>query len=398
VKRGALLLAAGLCRAALGFGFDFGLLLDQRVEAAQEYASYSVAADPWLSAGISENLQFHASAKLAVKYTEDGRAEPFPLVELSRLELDCRPAPRTLLKAGRFGFSDSSGLIAAGTFDGLRGELQTSLGSLSAGAWYTGLLFKESANITMTGGDLSDYHAPWDGPGAYFAPRRLLGDLRWDIPGILGPLNLLSLEGLAQFDLGDHEDALHSQYLEVRYEFFPAPGLQIAAAALAEALEDGDGGGGMAFALSAEAGLRLPGRINQRLVLGADFSSGNWNNTVAAFVPLSGNSTGFVFAPKMSSLARLCLGYKARLHETLSLDAGARCFMRTDRESGEFAGANPVEGAGLFYGAEAYASAIWAPLDDIMATLGCGAFFPGLGNVFDSRLSWKLTAGLVLSL
>jgi hypothetical protein len=102
----------------------------------------------------------------------------------------------------------------------------------------------------------------------------------------------------------------------------------------------------------------------------------------------------------MSSLARIYLGYRARLHETLSLDTGMRYFIRTDTESaGEIWRTTAAKDAAVFYGAEACASVIWAPLDDITVTLGGGAFFPGLGNVFGSGagIGWKLTAGLILS-
>jgi hypothetical protein len=400
MKRPAAFFAIILCCAVSVFGLDFGLLLDQRLEINQDDLSYTGSAGPWFSAGISEKLQFYLSGNIAFKYTEETWDKPFSLLELSRLELDFRPVSRALIKAGRFAFSDSSGMIASGSFDGLYGELRTALGRVSTGAWYTGLLYKETAKITMTGGDLVDYNAPRDGVNSYFAPRRLLADLRWDIPGIFGPLNVLTLEGVAQFDLPDHGDTLHSQYLEIKYEFVPAPGLQITAGAIAEALEDGAGEYGIAFAALAETAVRLPGLISQRLSLGANFSSGNRDETFTAFVPLSGHPAGVLFTPAMSSLARIYLGYRARLHEALSLDTGLRYFMRTGTESpGEISGADAVEAAAVFYGGEAYASVLWAPLDDITIMLGGGAFFPGLGNVFDSAtpVSWKFTTGLVLS-
>jgi hypothetical protein len=414
MKRGFVFLAAGLCRAVLAFSLDFGVLLDQRVEVAQDDLTYVGGAGPWLSAGISEKTQFYFSGNVSFKYANDGAEngvnngvnyewiEPLPLLELSRLELDYRPVSHALLKAGRFVFSDSSGMIAAGVFDGLYGELQAALGRVSAGAWYSGLLFKETAKITMTGGDLVDYYTPWEWNeiNNYFAPRRLLADLRWDIPGVFGPLNVLTLEGFAQFDLTDHEDTLNSQYLEIQYDCFPVSGLQITTGAIAEILEDGDGEYGVAFGGLVETGIRLPGLISHRFFLGANFSSGNWNETFTAFIPLSGNSAGIVFTPKMSSLARVYLEYKSRLHETLSLEAGARYFIRTDTESsGEIWGTTAAEDDAIFYGGEAYASVIWAPLDDITMTLGGGAFFPGSGNVFGSGadIGWKFMAGLILS-
>jgi hypothetical protein len=65
------------------------------------------------------------------------------------------------------------------------------------------------------------------------------------------------LEGFAQFDLMDHEDKLHSQYLEIQYDFFPVSGLQITTGAIAEVLEDGGGEYRVAFGGLAETGIRL---------------------------------------------------------------------------------------------------------------------------------------------
>ncbi|MDR2185469.1 MAG: hypothetical protein LBO80_07375 [Treponema sp.] len=376
----------GLCCTVSAFGVDFGVTLDQRLEYNQDGQLYTGSTGPWLSAGISEKVQFYLSGNIAINYAQKAWDKPLPLPELSRLELNYRPESQTLIKAGRFVFNDSSGMIASGAFDGLYGEMQTTLGRVSAGLWYTGLLYRETAKIIMTGSDSIDYSAPWDGIDTYFAPRRLLADIRWDIPGILGPLNVLTLEGLAQFDLSDHEDTLHSQYLEVQYAIVPVPGLQVSLGGIMEVLEDGAGEYGIAFAALAETGIRLPGLISHRLFLGGNFSSGNRNDRLIAFVPLSGHPAGSLFTQTMSSLGRIHLGYKARLHETLSLDTGVRCFMRTGSEA-------------LFYGGEIYASLLWAPLDDIAVTLGGGAFFPRRGNVFDSGTDpvRKIVAGIVLS-
>jgi hypothetical protein len=129
----------------------------------------------------------------------------------------------------------------------------------------------------------------------------------------------------------------------------------LAAGILAGCGGDGAGGGGgeygIALAAFAKTGIRLPGSINHRLSLGADFSSGNWGGTFTAFAPLSGHSQGVLFTQKLSSLARLSLGYTARLMEALSLDLGEGRKNRPWAPDREDPGGDtpPCGGKGRFY-------------------------------------------------
>lgn len=381
------------------YAVDFGLLAEQTAELDQDTTvSYTARLTPWFSSGINEKVQLYFSGSAVFEY-EDDTWRPLPLFELSRFEIIYRPVQGTLIEAGRIRFSDVSGLIASGLFDGLSGELPLGPGRLNLGVYYTGLLYKETAEIAMTAEDLVDYGKTWDWDdlGAYFAPKRAIANATYTIPGILGPLNNLSLEGIAQLDVSSHDNLLQSQYFEIKYDFFPLQKLEAGLGAILEGVEYADEPFRAAFAGFADTRIYLPGFVNQSISLGAAFSSGNWNQTFGGFTPINGHPRGMVFTPKFSSLAVFTIGHKARLHETLSTDIAARYFMRTDTDS--FYVDSDAGSDAYFLGAELFGSVLWAPLDDVSLTLGGGAFFPKAGNVFasDMPVQWKLSTGLILS-
>jgi hypothetical protein len=51
-------------------------------------------------------------------------------------------------------------------------------------------------------------------------------------------------------------------------------------------------------------------------------------------------------------------------------------------------------------GGELYGTLLWAPVEDLMVTLGGGAFFPAWGDVFvpNVPVRWKASAGFIFSL
>ncbi|AEF85365.1 hypothetical protein TREPR_0112 [Treponema primitia ZAS-2] len=384
--------------SASAFSYDFGLVLDQGGKFSDDVNSYSAGFVPWFSWGTNEKLQLYFSGNLTIKYEGDDWHRPLPLFEIGRFEADYMLAPGTALKAGRIAYGDSSGLVASGLFDGVNGNLDWRLGRLFLGAYYTGLLYKETAEITMTGEDSFDYYAPWDADdmGSYFAPRRLLATLRYDIPGILGALNNLSLETIFQFDVSAHDNPLHSQYIEVGYALFPIRYFQVDLGLIVEGMESKAKNFQAAFAGYADVKMDIPGSLKDRFSLGIRVSSGKANDTVTAFNPINGNSMGMVFAPKFSSITVISGIYEARLLETLSLDFEARYFLRTDTSNTGYGGIIDSDSPGL--GAEFYNSFIWAPLDDISCTLGGGVFFPGKAFASKTPVKWNISMGLILSL
>ncbi|MDR1352157.1 MAG: hypothetical protein LBK05_02650, partial [Treponema sp.] len=268
-------------------------------------------------------------------------------------------------------------------------------GSIAAGLWYTGLLYKETAEILMTAADAEHYAAPWklDNPGTYFASRRALASFRWDMPW--GEFSNLSLEFLAQFDLNGNAEFLHSQYGELQAEFFPAGKLSITATVLLETMERDNGTFTAALGTMARLKTDVPGSLDDGVTVTVKLSSGPWNDSFTAFTPLSCSAQGAIFPKPLSGLALISADYAVRLRRTLFMDSAVRYFFRTFDGSGEAA-----EPKGNTYGAELWTSLAWQPLEDLRLSLGGGLFLPGLGNIYPAGggAPWKITAGLTLSL
>jgi hypothetical protein len=166
--------------AAAARGLDFGLALgtegDYTDNLNPEGFSVTATAAPWLSAVFTEKISLYISGKLTFEYEEKGEPRGCYFFEVERTELNLRPAPGLYLGLGRRRFQDPAGLIASGLFDGAGGSVNLGVGRFSLGAYYTGLLYKETAKIILTSGDLERYKKPLDSAGlaGYFASRRVL--------------------------------------------------------------------------------------------------------------------------------------------------------------------------------------------------------------------------------
>ena len=384
--------------AGLGFSFDFGLLTEQKVEAEKDLLTYSPSLTPWFSWNGGRGVSVYLSGLLGFNYYKYGGDEsdnsgwekPALRPELSRFALGYRPSGNLFIEAGRIGYGDTLGFAAAGLFDGVRVEADLAGGSLSAGLFYTGFLYKETAKILMTEGDAQNYAKPWDWDsfGDYFASRRALASLRWDMP--LGEENALSAEVLAQFDLNGNDEALHSQYGEVQAIFYPLSTMSVSAGALFQAMESSDSGFSSAFGILARFRTDIPGPLNDWLNITGKFTSGSWNDSIGAFTPLSSVTQGDVFKGTLSGLALVSADYNVRIINSLLVSGALRYFILTwDDPAAE----------GKLAGGEVWASVGWQPLDDIRLNLGGGAFFPGLGNakLYEDKAQWKLSAGLTVS-
>lgn len=396
MKRAAFFAVFAATFAISAFAYDFGLVLDQGCAFNQDANSYSGSFAPWFSWELNEKVQLYFSGNFDISSEREDWQPPL-LFEIGRFEMNYLLAPGKLLNAGRIRYSDGSGLVASGLFDGAGVNFDWRIGRVSLGGYYTGLLYKETAQITMTGEDALDYYAPWgagDG-GRYFAPSRLFAVLGYDIPGLLFALDTLSLEAIFQFDVSAHDEPLHSQYLEAGYSFSPIRRFQFDVGVIVEGMESNAAGFQAAFAGYGDAMMDVPGSLNDRFSVGIRSSSGNTSDTVTAFNPINGHSGGMVFAPKFSSITVISGTYEARLLETLSFDFAVRGFLRTDKTS---VGGAEIDSDSSGLGAECYGSVIWAPMDDISCTLGGGAFFPGQAFAGETPVKWNISVGLILSL
>jgi hypothetical protein len=402
-----------LCAAAAG-ALDFGLVASQEAKISNETSGpsngtlvYSPLLSPWVSGPLGKSFNLYLSGKIGFEYTTDfdeqaAWRDPAALPELDRSELIWQASPSLSARLGRQRFRDTTGLIAAGLFDGVSAGFSAGGGRFSAGAWYTGLLYKDTADIVITPRDHEEYQKPFALDEGYFASRRALVSFDWEKPD-LGLLSSLALGVLGQFDLNDldddDEDRLHSQYLSARYGLRLPAGPEIQASAVFGIRESPEwavffaGGLGLNWA--------LPGALDDGLSLGGLYSSPSHDDRLSPFIPVNSLPRGQVFSPILVGLSILRGAYTLRPLRTLSLTGEVSYFIRTDtvsfRDNREL---EKLKGEGYYLGGECYGTALWAPLPDVTFTFGGGAFFPGLGDAFteEAEIRWKAAAGIILSL
>jgi len=399
MRRALFLLVLLLCVIGAVFSLDFGLLMDHEIEATNDLFFYSPSFTPWLSWDGGKNVSVYASGILFFEYNnyykigDSGWGKPVFMFDLARTALNWNINENTLLELGRVKYDDVLGFTAAGLFDGARLEMALPQGVISAGLFYTGLLYKETALILMTANDKSRYDAAWDNDASYyFASSRLLAATRWDMP-LFGDANTLSAEFLAQFDLNNSDDYLHSQYVEAAYEFYPTESIGLSAGVLLEIMENKQGAAA-AFGLYAGMGMEIPGALNDWLNVNIKFTSGSTDKTFPAFMPISSISQGEVFEEPLSGLMLVSGDYSFRINKAMYTEAFLRYYIRTYNDNDNGPSSN-----GNFYGGEIWASFAWQPFDDVRLTVGGGVFLPGLGNVYPKGTDpmWKVSAILTMS-
>ena len=370
---------------------DFGLVLDQDLVPSgignDTTFDYTGILIPRFSTMLGDNAGLYISA--GINYQNN----PWTVVpELLRTEFYWRFSNNEF-KVGRMQYSDPLGYIANGLFDGVSFSVDTQAGTLSAGAWYTGLLYKKRANISMTqdelqsitdGLDYSDFF------NTYAAPKRGIAALNWEQPGIKERVDLYA-SLLGQFDFSGAN--LHSQYAVVR----AAVPVNDFIFNLGGCLELMENSGDFGFGLAGELGVdwMLPTKIEDRLSLVGRFSSGNFeNSSMNAFLPITTVAQGDLFQAKLSGISTITLDYLGRFYRTLSAGISSTYFIRSDLNTCTLIGND-----GYFAGNEFYGRLMWSPVSDIMAYLGGGVFLPSLGNAApNANMQWRVELNVIISL
>ena len=373
---------------------DFGLVLDQTASYDGDKFDYKGILIPRFSALIGKNGGIYISLGANIQI------DPFTVVpEILRTDFYWRQGGGEF-RFGRMQYSDPLGFVANGLFDGLRFSYDTnSAGSFSAGAWYTGFLYKKRTNITMTPNELSSNSEDLDYSdffNTYFAPKRVLAALDWEHPSLAELLRLkLSLLGQLDLSADEFKKGLHSQYfagkltLPLGIFFFDLGGCL-------ELTEQSDE---IKMSIAGEFGASLPfpTPFDDRLSFVGRFSSGvpEGDTIIEAFNPLTTITQGEVIEARLSGLSILTLAYNARFHRTFSLGLSASYFILSD-----LGGTCAVLGnEGWFGGCEFYGRAAWSPVSDIQLNLGGGVFLPKLGNAApDGDIKWKIELNFILSL
>jgi hypothetical protein len=388
------------CAVHLIFGADFGVTFHQNGELQDNEgfdAAYAGGLGLWVSASVSETVDMYVSGNFALKYENKNW---YALPELSRSMIEWRPFPALVLNGGRIRFSDYNHIVAAGLFDGLAGAWEWGSSRLTVGTYYTGLLYKDTADIFMTADDVALYIKPLDYMNfadTYFASRRVLAQAGWEAPALWGSSHGLFLQGIAQFDLNGRAEKLHTQYLSARFVFSPLPVLDFeVGGTLGFAQTGGAARTETGFAFLGGAAWTPPSLLRDRLTLGFRYGSGRAGGT-GPFRQITGIGQGNVLNTGLAGLAFMHAAYLLQPLDVLSLTLDGRYFLRTDFTTYT----NPwLRRSGQALGGELYASMSWVPLIDVSLTAGCGVFFPGTGNAFRSNAppQWQTELALLLSL
>ena len=388
---------------------DWGLQLDQTlgfegITDGDNSFSYSGTIIPWLSTPLGQagNVNLYLSAGATLEYADK---TAFFIPELLRTELAWRMEGGKELKFGRIPYTDPLGLIASGLFDGARFSLNTGSGAFGAGVWYTGLLYKRSADITITDDDDTLYKTDLDYANfadTYFAPRRLLFALDWANPYLTDWLRLKAAV-IGQLDLRGDDPRYHSQYLALKASV-PAGNFIFdlgGAFELAEVSNDvfGETSYETKIALAGEIGIAwmLPTQIKDQLKFTGRFTNGTVaDSSFAAFVPVTTIPQGDILQEKLSGLSMLRLDYTAQLNETFSFNAASSYFIASDL--GTYKGF-PSGRDGHFLGNEFSGRMIWSPFSDLQLRLGGGVFLPSMGNSGSSNGAlWRVELNALLAI
>jgi hypothetical protein len=397
MKKNLLLLHLSLIIIPFCFPQDFGFILNQKAlfsqgeqnSGANEYNGTGI---PWFAAPLGDRGDLYLSGGLSAHY-EDEEWKALP--EIYRFEFIYNPRPDLRLEFGRVPFKENLSAVMTGLFDGAAAGFYLGGGRLSAGLFYTGLLYKKTAHIYMGIQDRRGYYDK----DVYFASRRVVAELYWEKTSIFDTRNSLVLGGICQIDVNDTDARIHSQYLEAKFTAPLGARINTVSGAVFELAEETGQNPYAAFALSTELQWLPPAAASEVLTISGSFSSGAWNKALGSFIPLTAKAQGQVLRPMLSGIAWMEAAYSTRFHRSFSATISGAYFFRTDRTT--YAAPDMDAGsASPLLGGEIYGGLAWAPFSDVLVSLGGGVFLPQMGKVFSDNAQIKyrveLTAGISL--
>jgi hypothetical protein len=376
---------------------EFGITLDQELGfggiGSDAEIDNVTGLIPYFSTSIGNSSSFYISAFLKGVY----EYETFVFVaELLHTEFSWKN-DSFKIRVGRIPYAAPLDFIAEGFFDGLQAFYDTKIGTFSAGGWYTGLIYKKSANITMTADDLISYYTDLDyGEFAdtYFASRRILMSIDWENPAIAGQIRVKG-GVMGQIDVNDTYSPYHSVYFTAKGAIPVKDFILAAGGSLQIANANDEVGIGLAGELG--AAWILSSSFFSQLSLIGRFSSGETDG-LTAFSPVTTKPQGNVLQARLSGISALFLDYTAQLHKSVNAGLTASYFFRSDEETHlVYPVMNPIDDTGFALGCEFFGRVVWTPLTDLDITFGAGIFLPYLGNVNPKAgTQWRLELGIVL--
>jgi len=383
--------------------FDFGVVINQDVNISvpgtnseKNDLDIQGIVIPRFTTPIGETGDLYVS--LGVNYRANSQAaNPFLVVpELTRTDFSFSLGYANI-SIGRMFYSDPLKLIADGLFDGARVSFITRSGNISAGCWYTGLLYKNRAVITMTDKELKSRYAAVDYSdfgNTYFAPSRFLFALEYDHPSLAGFLGLKTAM-ITQFDTS--EERLHSQYFTAALSL-PIKSFVFDLGGCFELIEHGDT---VKPALAADFGVTwmLPTKLEKHLKLSGRISSGvSKDESVGAFLPITTVPQGEIAEAKFSGLSLFSADFTGRLANAVSANGAFTYFIRNDLGTYRYYPVNGADSEGFFLGAELFGRVIWNITSDVRLNFGTGVFLPALGDAAPkAKTVWRAELNVVLS-
>jgi len=380
--------------------YDFGVTLNQEFGyggiSGNTEMDYKGGLIPWFSTSLGKSGDLNISAFVKVVYEYE---QTIFTGEFLRAELSWR-FDNFKIKFGRIPYSAPLDFIAEGFFDGAQVLFDTKIGTFYAGGLYTGLLYKKSANITMTPEDFFSYYTVPDKSydlfsDTYFASKRILAAVGWEYPEIAGKIRGKAAI-LGQFDLNDVDNPYNSMYISAKAaipikEFIISTGL---CAQIAKPAEDTEIG------LAGELGILwiTPTSFFSQLSLIGRFSSGE-TGSFSPFIPITTKPQGSVLQAKLSGLSVFSLDYTVKPLQTVAAGLIFSYFYLSDNITYTSYPVNPVDNGGSALGGELFGRIVWNPLTDLSLSLGTGIFLPSVGNVNrEADPQWRLELGLIIVL
>jgi len=352
---------------------DIGLIFSQNVKAGEEPDSvfnYSASLFPRVSLIFEDKSDLFFSGGITVGYDSE---DIFFLHEILRTELSFY-FNRAKLSVGRMYYTAPFEYTADNLFDGLMFTYNSQAGNLNAGVWYTGLLYKRRAVITMTEEDHASYNIAVkykDFSATYFASRRAAAALDWEHPAVADFFRA-KLGVIAQIDLNARDNPLHSQYITAKIGMpFKSVLFELGGAFQLTQVNDT-----LSTGAAVEAGVlwTVPSVFPSRLTLTGYFTSGNKkeeSDSLGAFIPINTKFFGNLLQIAYSGFTAVSMDYTARLHRTFSLSMSSSLLLKSlfGTYTDPLAVVNEND---VIFGSEFYTTLLWSPASDLQFNLGSG--------------------------
>ena len=378
--------------------YDFGVSLNQELgyggTGGDNEMDYTGGLIPWFSSSLGNSCDLYISAFVKVVYEYE---QTVFLGELLRTELSWR-FDNFKIKLGRIPYAAPQDFIAEGFFDGAQVLYDTKIGTFYAGGLYTGLLYKKSANITMTPEDTLLYYTLLDYDkfsDTYFASRRMLAVVGWEYPEIAGKIRGKAAL-LGQIDLNNVDNPYNSMYISAKAaipvkQFIISTGISAQVAKPNKETEIG---------LAGELGVLwiMPTSFYSQFSLIGRFSSGK-TDSLSPFIPITTAPQGSVLQAKLSGLSAFFMDYYLKPGSTVAAGLTISYFYLNDKGTFTSYPLNSADTGGSALGGELFGRMVWNPLTDLSLSMGAGIFLPSMGNANPKAdKQWRLELGLILIL